>query len=313
MGAFVVCTGRCGSTLVSRALATHPDVLSLFEFFTSLHPAGFPDGVITGHEFWRLLSDKESGAANILLRAGAEPPEMLYPVDDGHKFNRTTGLPRISAITLPAMTTTPDLLYDRLAATVPQFSDDLIAEHYLRLFSLLMEWQGRRQWVERSGVSGFFINELLAAFPHMRYVHLIRDLDATAASMSRHSFFRFIALRMEFLRRCRCDVFTGSKPALPVPPDLEPLLPETFNKDRFDKWSPGISSFRLLAAYQDTRIRTALRKLPSAQVHVLHYEDLVDDPVREFHHLADFLALSAPAEWAYNAAQLVEQRRANGT
>ncbi len=36
MDRFVVGSGRCGSTLLSRMLDAHPDVVSIFEFFTGL-------------------------------------------------------------------------------------------------------------------------------------------------------------------------------------------------------------------------------------------------------------------------------------
>ena len=109
---------------------------------------------------------------------------MLYPVDAGYRFNRNTGVPRISAVTLPAITAEPDRLYDRLALAVPRFSTGPVAGHYQRLFDVLAGWHGRQCWVERSGASGFFIDQLIAAFPRARYVHLIRDLDATAASIA---------------------------------------------------------------------------------------------------------------------------------
>ena len=36
MDRFIVGSGRCGSTLLSRMLSHHPKLLSLFEFFTGL-------------------------------------------------------------------------------------------------------------------------------------------------------------------------------------------------------------------------------------------------------------------------------------
>ena len=97
-GAFVVGTGRCGSTLLSDALALHSDVLSLSELLAGLGPAAFPEGTISGQEFWALLTSR-AGLASRLLRIHAEPSEVLYPVDGGRRFDRASGVPSISITT----------------------------------------------------------------------------------------------------------------------------------------------------------------------------------------------------------------------
>src|SRR3984893_12524358 len=59
---FVVGTGRCGSTLLSRLLREHPDVLAMSEFFSTLRiaaaagPARFPTDDMDGAQLWRLLA-----------------------------------------------------------------------------------------------------------------------------------------------------------------------------------------------------------------------------------------------------------------
>jgi putative sulfotransferase len=147
----------------------------------------------------------------------------------------------------------------------------------------------------------------VAGFPAARYVHLTRELNATARSMSRHSAFRFLALRMEFINRCGCDVVFGELPAEPIPPDLVNLTPERFSKENFERWSPDLDLFRQLVSIQTDDIRANLGPLPARQVLVLSYEDLVDHPVAVFGRMAEFFELAYPAGWAQQAAALVRR------
>ncbi|NVI87000.1 sulfotransferase [Actinomadura sp. BRA 177] len=51
---FIVGTGRCGSTLLSRLLHTHPDMLSLNELFTPMRPRDvLPDAARPGRTICR--------------------------------------------------------------------------------------------------------------------------------------------------------------------------------------------------------------------------------------------------------------------
>jgi len=306
-GGFVLCAGRCGSTLVSRVLALHPDVLSLSEFFASLAPDAFPAGPISGDKFWSMLAAR-TGFVNQLLRVSAEPPEILYPVDDDeHRFDRAGGVPCIATVTLPTLSSDPDALYDRLAETVPGFGEQVAIQHYLELFSLLGGWLGKSCWVERSGPSGFFAEQIVTGFPDARYVHLTRDQDAAALSMSRHSGFRLIALWLEFLNRLGIDILSGEPPAEKIPPDLENLVPHRFSKETLENWDPGIELFQQMVSFQTDWIGAALKPLPPEQVLVLSYEDLVDQPVAEFGRLAEFFGLDDTAGWSRQAAALVRR------
>ncbi|ADP81378.1 methyltransferase [Pseudofrankia inefficax] len=303
-GAFVVGTGRCGSTLLSKALALHPEVLSLSEFFASLAPEPFPAGPVSGEELWNRLTDRDS-PMRPLIAQGMEPAEFLYPVDSGLRFDRSTGVPRISATTLPFLSSEPDRLLDRLAEAVPDFPTQPADQHYRRLFSVLGGWLGRPLWVERSGASGFFTDQLVKNFPTARFLHLTRDPEDTARSMSRHTVFRLLLLRGEFVSRCGADVLNGAPPAGAVPPDLVDLMPGRFSKKSFDAWTREAESFRLMVSFQTAAIEAALARLPAAQVLTVRYEDILERPCEELAGIGEFLGLPAPEKWAQDAAGIV--------
>lgn len=305
-GAFVLGTGRCGSTLLSRALALHPDVLSLSEFFFNQAPEIFPAGVMTGADFWNLISDRNR-MTTAVIGIKAEPSEFLYPLDGGGRFDRVSGVPRIATVTLPFLTDDPDGLFGRLSEAVPLFAERSAAEQYLELFSLLGSWLNRPLWIERSGASGLVADQLVANFPAARYVHLTRDLGATALSMSKHSTFRVIALWGEFINRCGCDVLHGCQPADGIPADLADLAPDRFCAESFARWQPGVDYFQELAAIMEASIQAQLATLPASQVLDVSYGAILEDPVAEFARLAEFFELENPQTWAKEAAALVRR------
>ena len=83
---FVVGTGRCGSTLLSRMLAAHRGVLSIFEFFNGIDAARrFDPAPIDGAEFASLIS-AEQPFVTAVLRRGYEVPEIVYPFGPGARY-----------------------------------------------------------------------------------------------------------------------------------------------------------------------------------------------------------------------------------
>ena len=58
MNRFIVGTGRCGSTLLSKMIARNPEVLSLFEYFNGLDGARrFRAEPMSGAEYRDLICD----------------------------------------------------------------------------------------------------------------------------------------------------------------------------------------------------------------------------------------------------------------
>jgi len=105
MDRFVVGTGRCGSTLLSKMLAEHPAVLSVFEFFNGLDMTRrFSQEPVDGKGFARLISQEHPFVTMVLSR-GYEVEEITYPFGPDARYTRDQGLPWVLVSTLPRLTT----------------------------------------------------------------------------------------------------------------------------------------------------------------------------------------------------------------
>lgn len=286
----VVSTGRCGSTLLSNMVRAHPDLLSLSEFFVLLREAAFPGDPVTGQQFWEILS-QPSPAVTLLLRSGLSMPELLYRPGPGTRFSPETGVPPVLLTTLPHLVEDPEALFDELAAWAPSLDERPVAGQYRRLFGWLGERLGRRVWVERSGVSLPLVPALSELFPEAGFVHLYRDGRECAVSMSQHSGFRLLALRVH--------------PEL-VPGDL-------VDGDRIDRRAverAEIPPEVLGRIWSDMVVAgsAALAGLAPDRVTSMSYEALVAEPGNELRRLAAFIGVEPGPGWLDAAAALVDRR-----
>src|SRR6266700_1582825 len=264
---FVVGTGRCGSTMLSRILREHPDVLSMSEFFGILRLAsssgrsGFPVGDMTGAELWELLA-RPFPMLDAMVTAGLRTAEMIYPFGAG-RFAPATGVPLISHFILPILAADPDELFGALAAEVPRWPRRPAAGQYRALFGYLAGLLGRPVVVERSAASLHLVGRLHEQFPAARFVHLYRDGPDCALSMSRHPMFRRAILAIAALRATR------------LPPTA--TLPQ---------------------------IQAALRELSPGRRPRMQYEHLLRDPVASLTRLAGFIGVNAPTSWLDQAREM---------
>ena len=313
---FVVGTGRCGSTMLSRILREHPDVLSMSEFFGILRLAsssgrsGFPVGDMTGAELWELLA-RPFPMLDAMVTAGLRTAEMIYPFGAG-RFAPATGVPLISHCILPILAADPDELFGALAAEVPRWPRRPAAGQYRALFGYLAGLLGRPVVVERSAASLHLVGRLHEQFPAARFVHLYRDGPDCALSMSRHPMFRREILAIAALRATRLPP-TATLPqidaALPArlrgmicpPYDAAKLMTHPIPVAVFgrDVWSPMICAGQ-----------AALRELSPGRRTRLRYEDLLRDPVASLTRLAGFIGVTAPTSWLDQAREMIDPAQA---
>ncbi|MFY1637918.1 sulfotransferase domain-containing protein [Solwaraspora sp. WMMB335] len=297
--AIIISSGRCGSTLLSDLIVAEPHTLSVQEFFMAT-PAWAKSGAdITGAAYWEVLSSPKPELST-LFAIGLPPKEVRYPAD-GRWSGNLAELPQLLAITLPKLTDDPDALFDQLAAQVPDFPEQPFAAHHRMFLDLLTRLTGRIRWVERSGGSSQIAPYLLRSFPDSRIVYLTRNWADTARSMSRHSSFQLIQLRLEFVSRCGVDPFQMT-PDQQVPAELEPLLPDRITADLLRERGQDSTRYLGLCAFMAAQAEQALADSAPAHLHTMTYEDLVADPVTELTRLGEFLEFADAAGWAEQVA-----------
>lgn len=302
-GAFVVSSGRCGSTLVSRLLNTHPHLLSIQELLAYMGPFGLGNHVMTGPQFWDLLC-RPYEALSTLARVDRLPPELSHRDRARTVQAEPRSLSRI-LVALLATSDRPDETYCRLASEVPAFPELPLPSQYRRLFGLLTARLGRSAWVERSGGSSLIAADLVRMFQAAKFVHLQRNGVDAALSMSRHPVYQLMTIRRDLRYACGHDPYgdDGEQRALRnVPARLAGLLPENLTAAALDQRATSPSRFLLAWSFMTMRAESALKELPIQQVHRLWFEDLLTDPYRELVSLGEFLELPDLDAWARQAA-----------
>jgi sulfotransferase family protein len=309
---FVVSTGRSGSTMLSKILQLHPEVLSLSEFFIALQRAPFrwevPSEPLDGARLWELMTGADP-ISDAMILAGLKNDEMLYHYDSG-RFSPATGIPNILHSTLPVLTDKPDWLYGELEQVVPGWPERPAAEQFMHLFGFLASLLGRRVIVERSGTSLALVDELVEQFPGARFVHMYRDGVDCTLSMLRHPLFRFAGLHAILAEEAG---LTGD----PTVQEIAEVLPEQakglilppFDAEKFMAYDiPPTLYARTWSALVAGGI-AALAKLPPTSWTQLGFEHLLADPEGELTKLAAFLDVPPDPGWLVAAASLIDPMR----
>ncbi|WP_433331031.1 sulfotransferase [Spirillospora sp. CA-294931] len=307
---FIVGTGRCGSTLLSRILHAHPEVLSLNEFFTPLRRRAYlPEEPLDGRAFWTLLAEP-SPVLDGFVRNGVRLPEQLYPYETG-RFGRA-GVPALCHMLLPLLTDDPDGLHDALEADVLTWPSRPAPEQYCRLFAVLAERLGRRVVVERSGMSLPLVEPLARAFPEARFVHLYRNGPDSAVSMSHHPGFRLALLLNQAARHVGLTSFEQLTEAdvRRLPAHLARVASNRYDPAALLNADLPLPAFGMMWSSLITVGVEALANLAPDRRTTIMYDALLNDPEPELARLAEFIDADPTPEWLRESSTRIDPSRA---
>jgi len=307
---FIVGSGRCGSTLLSRMLAEQPRVLSIFEFFTGLDMARrFAPEALSGEEIADIIG-QEQPVVTAVIRRGYRAEEITYPYDDSgdarSRHTRDDPLPWLLVSMLPRLAKDPDRLFDELIAQARCQRDQLPAAHYRELFEWLGKKLGRSLWIERSGSSIDYLGELKTNFPDARFLHLHRDGREVALSMREHHVYR---LPISFLYDVTLD--SGKKVSQLGAFDIHAPPCEDDPISQILASRPAPAKFGRYWSDQIMHGYRALPTLDAAHYREMRFEDVVARPGACMREIADFFEIDAceidatGEAWIDRAAALV--------
>lgn len=301
MDRFIVGTGRCGSTLLSRMMAEHPSVLSVFEFFNGLDMSKrFSREPVDGQDFAHLIS-QEHPFVTMVLKRGYEVPEITYPFEPGARYRRDDALPWILVSTLPRLTDDPDALFDETVAFAASLPRQELSLHYRSLFEWLAQRLGRECWIERSGSSIDYIESLHALYPSARFLHLHRDGPETALSMREHHAYR-LAISLLF------QLETDGEPSIAELRELDPQG-SADARDRISRLLASQPPAEYFGRYWTQELVHGFRALPKLnadQYLDVRFEDLVRKPRETLQTIGDFFDPDAGGDgWIERAAGLI--------
>jgi putative sulfotransferase len=298
---FIVGTGRCGSTLLSRMIAEHPRVLSIFEYFNGLSASRrFAAEPIGGIEFSAIVC-AEQPFLTAVLRRGYEVPEVTYPFGPGARFARGDAVPWILVSLLPRLCDEPDALFDEVTVFAGKLPEQPFLAHTRALFAWLCARFSRPIWIERSGSSIDYLTALAEHFPRGRFLHIHRDGPEAALSMREHHAYRLpIAVMYDV------PLASGRRVSELGPLDLHAAPRPDDPVSQILRSRPAAEYFGRYWSDQMVRGCAALPRLSRDRYSAIRFEDLVARPREALAGVADFFGLGREeGGWIERAAGLV--------
>ncbi|MET0251983.1 MAG: sulfotransferase [Novosphingobium sp.] len=297
---FIVGTGRCGSTLLSRMLAHNRKLLSLNEFW-SCHDrdAVFTEGQFPGPEAAALLS-----RSNLLNDMVISRTAFLDAGSTGHSIRKEARTFALKAHRLPGLQIflagMPEDHQTLVAATLAQLESQPrqdAAAHWRQMFDFLTARMGREAWVERSGVSIEVAGRIAQMFPQAKIVHLHRDGPTNALGIRA---FRHFVLYASLFFDPPSDDELETIFSCEIGSAEDPLM------RRMRRDIPSLEQFGRYWSWQIVTGQNALRQLPEERWIDVAYEEMIADAPGVLGRIAEFLELPDDEDWIARASAEVD-------
>jgi len=313
---FIVGTGRCGSTILSKMMNLHPDVAVFSEFLIAMDfTKKFGERQVSGDELADIIDCGVAAGSGAFKKIVAHlvTPEVVFEggvtslPKDASKY-RDNVFPDMLLLPLPHLFDEPAEVFEELVKFARAQPVRALSQHYLAIFEWLTRKAGKTIWIERSGGSIAWMSEMIDLFPDAKFLHLHRNPLDVALSMQRHNHFRVRAFKYFDLQTAggvRWSDLDGS--------DLNNNLPTSPRLKAVMEHDVPLEYFLEDVSESILRGMKEVKRLSPSQYSEISFEQIMLDPVASLKTIADFFELAPDATWFGNAHALLKRGQAAHT
>jgi hypothetical protein len=309
---FIIGTGRCGSTILSKMLNAHPDVCVLSEFLVALDAVKkYGERDVTGADLADICDCglRSNGEFKQIARF-LKTPEINFDMESpppgvGPGNYRDDVYPELILLPLSAVFDDAPEAFEELVEFARKRPTRLLSQQLAALFEWVTARAGKKIWIERSGGTLAQLPELIDLFPNAKFLHLHRDPLGVALSMKTHHHMRLFAFKHYGLRTqgglAWSDLeesdFDDSRP-------MSPRLREIFDHD--------VPLEIFLKDWNEMLLRAfaSVKHLAPEQYAEITFEDLLAEPKRVLCRIVDFFELPDRTGWMDAAAAMLVSGKA---
>ncbi|MEM9175094.1 MAG: sulfotransferase [Myxococcota bacterium] len=309
---FIIGTGRCGSTILSKMLDVHPEVCVLSEFLVGLDAVGkFGERDVDGAELAAICDCGLGSTGEFKKIVGhLKTPEIQFdytnpPAGVSCADYRDGVFPELILLPLATLFDDPTVAFDELVAFAAEQPTRRLSEQLLALFEWTTRRAGKRVWIERSGGTLAQLPELIELFPDARFLHLHRDPFDVARSMRVHHHMRLFALSHYGLRTEEGIAWSDLDASDlnddgPMSPRLQALFDHDVPLEIFLRdWNEMV-----LRGY------ASVKRLDARQYDEISFEDLQTAPRAVLERIVAFFDLPGGDAWMDDAIALLTPGKA---
>jgi len=178
----IISTGRCGSTLLSNILNSYEGITVIQEFWSYRNNRSqlMVNDSISGENLWKELIQPMPKDLYKILLSGRIPTALNIHGRLDNVLLRTT---------LPILFNNSEKVLMELEKEIQKETLKEKSLLFEQIFSFIASKKSSDIWIERTGGSLRYIDQLISMWPNGKYIHIYRDGRNCAMSMAKHPTF----------------------------------------------------------------------------------------------------------------------------